>query len=87
MRRISPAEELNEAYNTVQGELTAVIRGLREKQAQMTPAELKKHLSQIGLDEVAAADFLASDGTVENMTTQMWVYFESLLKPRPLRTA
>lgn len=87
MKGLSPAEQMAEEYDEVQRLLASIISGLREKRDQMTPAEFKDHLRGIGLDEVAAADFLASDGTVESMTNQMWVYFDSPLKPWPALTA
>lgn len=86
MFRFSP-EYMAKERHEVERILRSVIEGMREKQAEMTPEEFSEHLSRIGFDEVAAADFIASDGTLESMTEQMWVYFESPLKPRKLQTA
>ena len=84
--RMSPAEQANEAYYaaaaaTLRKELASVISHMHEYRAKMDADEFKRYLRSIGMDEAAAQDFLASDGAIESMTSRMWVYFDSPLKP------
>ncbi len=84
--RMSPAEQANEAYyagaeETLRKDLASVISHMRAAHAKMSADEFKSHLAGIGMDEGAAQDFLASDGAIESMTSRMWVYFDSPLKP------
>jgi hypothetical protein len=74
MARISFAE--------IQDELVQISMNLRQARARMTPEEFTSYASGITLDEAAANDFVASDGSVESMTDRMWTYFESSLRPR-----
>ncbi len=81
MARRSPAELGAEEYYKVKDELAGVIESLHQAQRSMTAEEFRGYMRGIELDEAAARDFLASDGSVESMTDRMWVYFESSLSP------
>lgn len=54
--------------------LVSVRISLRVAQEMMTPEAFISHLHGIELDEGAAADWLASDGSIESITDRMMPY-------------
>ncbi len=75
------------ARATLQYELDSVISHMREAHATRDADAYKRYLRGISMDDAAAQDFIASDGTIESMTPRMWVYFESPLRPSTANVA
>ncbi len=69
------------AFAEIQDDLLQISMNLRQARARMASEEFTSNASGIRLDEAAANDFVASDGSIESMTDRMWEFFESPLRP------
>ncbi len=70
------------AFAEIQDDLLQISMNLRQARARMASEEFTPNASGIRLDEAAANDFVAADGSIETMTEHLWTYAESPLRPR-----
>ncbi len=56
-------------------DLLSTRNHLRKLHARMPAEEFRSYLQAIELDEAAARDWLASDGSIESITDRMLPYF------------
>ncbi len=56
-------------------ELLSTRNHLRKLQARLPAEEFRSYLHAMELDEAAARDWLASDGSIESITDRMLPYF------------
>ncbi len=70
------------AFAEIQAELLQISMNLRQARARRASEEFTSYASGIRLDEAAANDFVAADGSIATMTEHMWTYVEAPLRPR-----